>query len=324
MSIRIPSPGVGVTSIDLLSETPGAVPAVPTDLTVPVTEEQRLEVDRQAQDLARARLQNDTTANQIQQQATGALAPESGAVDVNALLNNLGVTPASSSEPLGETVSDEQLLRALSERGFDVGTPGDAASTQSALQQLAQQSGYELNDTNMMEFLLALLRAYAEEERRRSGGGGGGGGGRVGGGGGGRVGGGGGGGRSGGGGRVGGGGSPGRAGPTGPAKPADPAVASGDNGKKLAYAEQRAKELGLTITSKAEGYPGDGVHSNTSYHYQGRAIDVAGDPGAMAQFYRDMAAYSPTELFYDPEGGIKHGQQIGAIGGHSDHVHIAF
>lgn len=29
------------------------------------------------------------------------------------------------------------------------------------------------------------------------------------------------------------------------------------------------------------------------------------------------------ELFYDPIGGIKRGQEIGAIGGHSDHVHVA-
>ena len=31
-----------------------------------------------------------------------------------------------------------------------------------------------------------------------------------------------------------------------------------------------------------------------------------------------------AELFYDPIGGIKNGKQIGAIGGHSDHVHVAF
>lgn len=32
---------------------------------------------------------------------------------------------------------------------------------------------------------------------------------------------------------------------------------------------------------------------------------------------------SLTEMFYDPLGGIKNGQQIGAIGNHDDHVHIA-
>jgi hypothetical protein len=30
-----------------------------------------------------------------------------------------------------------------------------------------------------------------------------------------------------------------------------------------------------------------------------------------------------NELFYDPLGGIKHGKQIGAIGHHTDHVHVA-
>jgi hypothetical protein len=33
---------------------------------------------------------------------------------------------------------------------------------------------------------------------------------------------------------------------------------------------------------------------------------------------------TPAELFYDPLGGLKFGKQIGAIGGHSDHVHVAY
>ena len=36
------------------------------------------------------------------------------------------------------------------------------------------------------------------------------------------------------------------------------------------------------------------------------------------------AGFTPAELFYDPLGGIKFGKQIGAIGGHSDHVHVAY
>jgi hypothetical protein len=32
----------------------------------------------------------------------------------------------------------------------------------------------------------------------------------------------------------------------------------------------------------------------------------------------------PAELFYDPIGGIKYGKNIGAIGGHSNHVHVAY
>jgi hypothetical protein len=44
----------------------------------------------------------------------------------------------------------------------------------------------------------------------------------------------------------------------------------------------------------------------------------------MRQFYREMSGTSPTELFYDPMGGIKHGRNIGAIGGHRSHVHLAY
>jgi peptidoglycan hydrolase-like protein with peptidoglycan-binding domain len=89
--------------------------------------------------------------------------------------------------------------------------------------------------------------------------------------------------------------------------------------EKLMFAWNKAKAFGLTITS----YTG-GKHTPTSYHYQGRAIDVAGSPSAMARYYRYMSQFKPTELFYDPLGGIKNGQNIGAIGGHGDHVHIAF
>jgi hypothetical protein len=44
----------------------------------------------------------------------------------------------------------------------------------------------------------------------------------------------------------------------------------------------------------------------------------------MSQFYREMARTNPTELFYDPMGGIKHGRNIGPIGGHGNHVHVAY
>ncbi len=93
----------------------------------------------------------------------------------------------------------------------------------------------------------------------------------------------------------------------------------GSNSQKLKHAMDVARKMGLTITSTTGG-----THAPGSYHYSGRAIDVAGSPSAMARFYRYFASKSPTELFYDPLGGIKYGQQIGAIGGHSDHVHVAF
>jgi len=90
-------------------------------------------------------------------------------------------------------------------------------------------------------------------------------------------------------------------------------------GSQLTDGMGRARELGLRITSTTGG-----KHATHSYHYQGRAFDAAGSPGAMKQFYKEMSTTNPTELFYDPMGGIKHGRNIGAIGGHGNHVHLAY
>ena len=99
------------------------------------------------------------------------------------------------------------------------------------------------------------------------------------------------------------------------------ATPCGGFGPKLTSAMQRAEQMGLTITST-----NGGRHTRNSYHYRdgGRAFDAAGSRSQMRQFYREMAGTNPTELFYDPEGGIKHGRSIGAIGGHGDHVHLAY
>lgn len=90
-------------------------------------------------------------------------------------------------------------------------------------------------------------------------------------------------------------------------------------GSQLGSARSRAQELGLRITSTTGGR-----HAPGSYHYSGRAFDAAGSHSQMSQFYREMSGTNPTELFYDPSGGMKHGRNIGAIGGHRDHVHIAY
>ena len=97
------------------------------------------------------------------------------------------------------------------------------------------------------------------------------------------------------------------------------ADATGGFGAQLNSAMHRAKELGLRVTATTNGR-----HAPHSYHYLGRAADVAGAPSAMRQFYREMSHTNPTELFYDPMGGMKHGRNIGAIGGHATHVHVAY
>ena len=93
----------------------------------------------------------------------------------------------------------------------------------------------------------------------------------------------------------------------------------GGFGPQLTSAMHRAQELGLHVNSTTGGR-----HAPRSYHYQGRAVDFGGSPTAMRQFYREMSRTNPTELFYDPMGGIKHGRNIGAIGGHGTHVHLAY
>jgi peptidoglycan hydrolase-like protein with peptidoglycan-binding domain len=95
--------------------------------------------------------------------------------------------------------------------------------------------------------------------------------------------------------------------------------AGASNKQKLDWAMRCAKEMGLKITATTNG-----KHAKHSYHYQGRAVDVAGAADRMAAFYDAMHRQRPTELFYDPKGGVKHGKDIKPIGGHGTHVHVAF
>ena len=93
----------------------------------------------------------------------------------------------------------------------------------------------------------------------------------------------------------------------------------GGGSRSLSFWMSRARQLGLRITSTTGG-----KHARRSYHYSGRAFDAAGSHSAMRQLYREVARTRPTELFYDRIGGIKHGRSIGAIGGHRNHIHVAF
>ncbi|MBL9020076.1 MAG: hypothetical protein JNL83_38175 [Myxococcales bacterium] len=99
----------------------------------------------------------------------------------------------------------------------------------------------------------------------------------------------------------------------------DEQLATAVGGSQLSDAMAQARSMGLRITSTTGGR-----HAPRSYHYQGRAFDAAGSHAQMSALYRALQGTNPTELFYDPMGGIKHGRQIGAIGGHRDHIHVAY
>lgn len=104
---------------------------------------------------------------------------------------------------------------------------------------------------------------------------------------------------------------------------------SGGGGKpgfvsNLQDAMDLAKRMGLTITSTTGG-----THVAGSYHYQGRAFDASNGVNTPQewQFANTLlnSADKIVEMFFDPLGKyIKNGQIVpGAIGGHSDHVHVA-
>ena len=95
---------------------------------------------------------------------------------------------------------------------------------------------------------------------------------------------------------------------------------SGGFGAQLTSAMHRAKQLGLRVTSTTGG-----KHAKHSYHYAGRAIDFAGSASSMRKFFTEMSHTHPTELFYDPMGAMKHGHFLNhSIGGHHNHVHVAY
>jgi len=107
----------------------------------------------------------------------------------------------------------------------------------------------------------------------------------------------------------------------------------GNDIQMMEAAQSMARKMGLHMSENYD-LPGgvNPVHVKDSYHYQryandrglGRAMDVTGTPQQMSAYYKYMSRTNPTELFYDPLGGMKYGKNIGPIGGHQTHVHIAY
>jgi hypothetical protein len=75
------------------------------------------------------------------------------------------------------------------------------------------------------------------------------------------------------------------------------------NDPVMSSALRTVRARGDTVTSGYEGYSGDGVHSATSQHYTGTAIDVRYTSGRAAQ----IAAYVRLGYVVIPE---------------QDHIHI--
>lgn len=113
-------------------------------------------------------------------------------------------------------------------------------------------------------------------------------------------------------------------------------LASGTLPQEMMAAIGQARSMGLRAGENPV-LPGGvhPVHVNGSWHYKhfrdskiGRAVDVSGSASGMRGYFgwaagsfgRDL-----KELFYDPAGYyIKNGSRVsGAIGGHTDHVHLA-
>ena len=85
---------------------------------------------------------------------------------------------------------------------------------------------------------------------------------------------------------------------------------------------------GCYVTSTSEGYPGDGVHTPSSYHYKSRAVDLGGSytdlMAAQNALVNKFGSAHFTELFGPDNFYVKNGVRIhGFMSGHSDHIHIA-
>ena len=94
----------------------------------------------------------------------------------------------------------------------------------------------------------------------------------------------------------------------------------------LGGAQALAQRDGLVLTS----YRG-GKHADGSLHYQGRAMDFGGDPGAMRTFANQLKSTRPTELIHNPNASMKNGQYVppsywgeGTWAAHANHVHVGY
>jgi len=104
-----------------------------------------------------------------------------------------------------------------------------------------------------------------------------------------------------------------------------PASLGDDPGATL---DREAAKFGLKRNAEKRNVARD--KRRNSYHlYSGEsgARDYNGPPDKLKAFtlhLRDTYGPELSELFHDPVGGWKHGESIGAIGGHRTHTHVAW
>lgn len=111
------------------------------------------------------------------------------------------------------------------------------------------------------------------------------------------------------------------------AKPKKPAK----TGSTIRFLEHVADPFGLTVTATTNG-----KHVKGSYHYRGRAVDLAGNPAGMAALAQQALTHPAdfAEMFYTGPGNpgffIKNGRvfPIGQLdksvaAEHKNHVHLA-
>lgn len=101
-------------------------------------------------------------------------------------------------------------------------------------------------------------------------------------------------------------------------------------GGRITPAATLAERMGMGVSGGPGhgGIPSSG-HATDSLHYAGLAYDVTGSSSQMRNYFLRAARTfrgSINELFYDPMGYYyDEGKRVpGAIGDHSDHVHIGF
>ncbi|HET9990890.1 MAG TPA: hypothetical protein VFQ65_20305 [Kofleriaceae bacterium] len=96
------------------------------------------------------------------------------------------------------------------------------------------------------------------------------------------------------------------------------ATVTGGMNSKMFSAWQKAVDMGGNISHSIEG-----PHYPTSFHWQGRAIDVHGSPAMRQSYFNWAKSTNPTELIYQNYHSLR-GQRRGAVPGHFDHVHVAY